>query len=130
MTTIKQMTFPPILQALPEHVTVNVSVLARDTMMLILAFFYPWLVNDAACVLEPFPTLCLCSPVELFSFSLIIFSCSVCLFLLPLSSDQCLLSLAPISPFLSLPPDFRGVYFLPKRFATHPQFSLIELGSL
>lgn len=60
--------------------SVNVSVLACDTMMLILAFFYPWRVNDAACVLETFPTLCLCSPVELFSFFLIIFSCSVCPF--------------------------------------------------
>lgn len=60
--------------------SVNVSMLAHDTMKLKLAFFYPCCVNDAACVLETFPTLCLCSPVELFSFSLVIFSCSVCPF--------------------------------------------------
>lgn len=45
-------------------------------------------------------------------------------------SCSCLLISLPISPLLSLPPDFRWVHCLPKRHTTHPQFSLIELRSL
>lgn len=47
-----------------------------------------------------------------------------------LSRCHLLLSPSPISPLLSLPPDFRWVHRLPKRPTTHPQLSLIELRSL